>query len=262
MGAIQFVAVNYGVPPPQALARQLRADDERSRAAALSAIGAPSQYLQRGHSMPPHSIQLELVALGATDDLNALLTAELDQHIVTAVLVEEDGNWRRIATLWHATSFEDSHTTPDSFVRTARSLLQHDRYRAIFHAPTSGLNGDYSENEAELRIINNRPIVTISFTDAALDCAQPAQPGHGATGSSGCVATRRWLQPDPADPARRLLLVSAMGKIAAREAESVLGGSRDFQIAHLRTFICQPFAFSEQQSRYEPTAPPTPCSMK
>src|ERR1700743_3835664 len=37
MGAIQYVAVNYGVPPPQALARQLRAEDERSRAAALSA---------------------------------------------------------------------------------------------------------------------------------------------------------------------------------------------------------------------------------
>jgi hypothetical protein len=262
MGAIQYVAVDYGVPPPQALVRQLRADDERSRAAALSAIGAPAQYLQRGHSAPPHSIQLELVALGSTDELSALLTAELDQHIVTAVLIEEDGNWRRVATLWYATSFEDPHTAPDTFVRTARSLLQHDRYRAIFHASASGPNGDYTENEAELRVINNHAIVTMSFTDAALECAQPAKPGHVATASGECIATRRWLQADPADPTRRFLLVSATGKIAPHEVASMLGGSHDFQITHLRSFSCQPFVYSDQQLRYEPTAPSTPCLTK
>src|SRR5471032_696650 len=49
MGAMQFSAVNYGVPAPQSLARQLEAEDDRTRSASLAAIGAPAQYLQRGH---------------------------------------------------------------------------------------------------------------------------------------------------------------------------------------------------------------------
>src|ERR1700722_7313435 len=74
MGAMQFSAVNYGVPAPQSLARQLEADDDRTRLAALSAIGAPAQYLQRGHIPFAHSIELDFVALGNTDELAAILT--------------------------------------------------------------------------------------------------------------------------------------------------------------------------------------------
>src|ERR1700677_2911980 len=55
-GAMQFFPVNYGVPAPQSLARQLEADDDRTRSASLAAIGAPSQYLQRGHIPFAHSI--------------------------------------------------------------------------------------------------------------------------------------------------------------------------------------------------------------
>jgi hypothetical protein len=80
MGALQFISVNYGVPAPQALTRQLEADDERTRGASLAAIGAPSQYLQHGHIPFPHSVQLDFVALGTTNDMDAILTVELDQR--------------------------------------------------------------------------------------------------------------------------------------------------------------------------------------
>ena len=36
----------------------------------------------------PRAIALDLVPIGTSDDLDALLTVELDQHLVTAVLVE------------------------------------------------------------------------------------------------------------------------------------------------------------------------------
>jgi hypothetical protein len=78
MGALQFISVNYGVPAPQALTRQLEADDERTRGASLAAIGAPSQYLQHGHIPFPHSVQLDFVALGTTNDMDAILTVELE----------------------------------------------------------------------------------------------------------------------------------------------------------------------------------------
>ena len=44
MGNIQVVQVNYGVPAPQSLTRQLRIDDERTRAAAfmLKLVGRES----------------------------------------------------------------------------------------------------------------------------------------------------------------------------------------------------------------------------
>src|SRR5436305_1813985 len=64
LGAIQYVQVNYGVPAPQVLTRQLRFDDDRTRAAALSAVGAPGQYLQRGRIPMPRSVGMDLIPMG------------------------------------------------------------------------------------------------------------------------------------------------------------------------------------------------------
>ncbi|MBE7159127.1 MAG: hypothetical protein INR62_11980, partial [Rhodospirillales bacterium] len=123
LGAIQFSPANVGVPAPQTLARQLSAEDERIRLAALSALGAPGQYLSRGHASPPHSLQLDLLQLGSSEELDAMLTLELDQHVVSAILVPEDGNWRRVATLTFASSFNAGAATPSNFVRPLRSWL-------------------------------------------------------------------------------------------------------------------------------------------
>jgi hypothetical protein len=259
MGAIQFAAVNYGVPPPQALTRQLRADDDRTRAAALSAIGAPGQYMQRGHIVTPHSIQLEFAPLGNNEEVQALLTAELDQHIVTAVLVEDDGTWRRIATLLYATSFEDFHTTPSTFVHTARSLMQHDRYQAVFHATTIGPDGNFVENEADLRIINGKPVITMSFADAERDCGTTAPPPAHRPRPTGCTVTGRWFQADPIDPYRVFLLVSATGRVTPTEATGAFAYSRDFLYAHAHAITCQRFAYSEASLHFEPSGPPGPC---
>ena len=131
MGALQFQGVNFGVPAPQSLTRQLEADDDRIRSASLAAIGAPAQYLARGHVPYAHSIQLDFVPLGTNDELDALLTVELDQHLVTAVLVPEGDTWRRVGTVVFPTPFYDPTTTPATFLRTARSFQQPNRYRAI-----------------------------------------------------------------------------------------------------------------------------------
>ena len=49
-------------------------------------------------------------------------------------------------------------------------MVQKDRYRAIFHASTGSLTGNYTENEAHLRIVNGKPIITISFESTAREC--------------------------------------------------------------------------------------------
>jgi len=258
LGPIQFVSVNYGVPAPQSLTRQLRVDDERTRAAALSAIGAPAQYLQRGHTGMPHSIALEFANLGSDDDLDALLTVELDQHIVTAILVPDGDNWRRIATVFVADSFDDPRITPDTFVRTARALLDHGRYRAIFHASTVDAQANYIEYEAHLRVINKRAFITISFVSASRDC--PA--ATPTSKSSGCNVLRRWLQPDPNDPNKRVTLVSATGHLSPHDLTNPLNLAPTSEVSHLRNFDCQPFLYSDQQQHYEPTAPSTACPSK
>jgi hypothetical protein len=252
LGALQFAAVNYGVPPPQALTRQLEDTDDRTRAASLAAIGAPGQYLEHGHIPYPHSIQLNFVALGTGDELDAILTVELDQHIVSAILLPQDGNWRRIATMLYATPFSDAATTPSSFLRIDRSLLQQEHYRAIFHAVTPLPGGDFAENEAHLRVLNHRAVITISFVDGLRSCAN----SHGRP---GCEIIQRWLQPDPTDPAHRLLLVTASGRLPPSDATAPLAASTQFQQAHLRSFACQPFVFSDITLHYEPIANSAPC---
>ena len=260
MGAIQFSAVNFGVPPPQALTRQLQADDERTRQSALSALGAPNQYLQKGHIAEPRSITLQLAQLGDNDDLDAVITAELDNHIVTAILIQDESGWRRIATLTYVSSFEDPRTTPSTFVHLGRSLVQRDRYRAVFRAATFQPNGDYSENEAVLRIVNNRAIITMSFVDAARECTVDNSGKQPVIRE--CNVTQRWMQGDPADASHRFFLVTASGRIPLRDATSLLSDSHNFQFAHLRTFSCQPFVYSETSLRFEPTAPSKSCSAR
>jgi hypothetical protein len=276
MGALQFTSVDYGVPAPQSLTRQLQTDDDRTRAASLSAIGAPGQYLVRGHIPYPHSVQLDFVALGSTDELDAILTVELDQHMVSAILLPEDGNWRRIATVIYPTAFADPTTTPSTFLRIARSLMQHERYRAIYHATSATPGGDFTENEAHLRILNNRAVIVISFASDARVCdARPgdtrpsdgrpgdSRPGDSRPGDSkpgqACELTHRWLQPDPTDPQHRFTLVTASGRLSPREAADPLVASHTFLLAHLRSFSCQPFAYSDASQRYEPTANSKPC---
>jgi len=255
MGALEFVTVNYGVPAPQSLTRQLEADDDRTRAASLSAIGAPAQYLVRGHIPYPHTTQLDLVALGPTDELDAILTVELDQHIVSAIMVPQGDNWHRVATVIDPTPFSDPRSTPATFLRIARSLIQHERYRAIYRAVTTAPNGDFTENEAQLRVLNNKAVVLISFASNERTCE--TAPRH-----LGCALTRRWLQPDPDDPGHRFILVTATGRLTPHEAAEPLADATTFQQAHLRSFSCQPYIYMDNSQHYEPTANSTPCPLK
>jgi hypothetical protein len=252
MGALQFVAVNYGVPAPQSLTRQLEADDDRIRAAALSAIGSPPQYLVHGHIPFPHCIQLSFAALGITDELDAVLTVELDQHIVSAILSPHGDSWSRVATLTYTTAFTDPTTTPATFITTARSLMQHERYRAVYHTTTNATSGDFTENEAHLRILNGKAVILISFVSAARTCTTTGK-------HAGCDLIRRWLQPEPADPTQHFLLISAAGHLNPHEVADPLASDTNVQLSHLHTFTCQPYTYSDTTQRYEPTANNGPC---
>jgi len=251
LGALQFLSVNYGVPAPQSITRQLQADDERTRASALSALGAPGQYLIHGHIPYPHSVQLDFVALGNSDELDALLTVELDQHLVSAVLVPEDGDWHRVATITFPTAFNDPSTMPSTFVRAERTLVGQLRYQAVYRASTNAPNGDSTENQAVLRVLNGRAVIAISFVSSARTC-------DTTKSHAGCDLTRRWLQKDPPDD-HHITLVTATGHLNPREAADPLARSNQFQTAHLRAFTCQPFILSDTSQHFEPTANPAPC---
>ena len=251
-GALQFSSVNYGVPAPQSITRQLQADDERTRASSLSALGAPGQYLTHGHIPYPHSVQLSFVALGSTDELDAVLTVELDQHLVTAILVPQDGDWHRVASIVFPTPFSDPTTMPSTFVRAERSLVEHTRYNAVFRGVTNFPNGDFAENQAIVRVQNGKATVAISFVDSARSC-------DNSKGHNGCDLTRRWLQNEPPDN-HHVVLVTATGHLNGREAADPLASSNQFQMSHLRNFSCQSFVFSDSSQHFEPSANPAPCS--
>lgn len=255
LGPLQFTQVNYGVLAPQAISRQLQSEDERTRLAALSSVGVPGQYLTRGHVPLPHSLRLDFVALGTTDELDAILTVELDQHLVSAILRPDDSGWRRVASVTYATSFADASTNPGSFLRTARSVVQPERYRAVFHGSTHTPAGDFLESEANLRVLNDRAVITLSYTSEARVCSDAASRSM----HSGCELTERWLEADPSDPARRLTLVTATGHLPPREMSEPAVRSRTFLATHLRNFSCQPFLFSDTSLHFEPSANAAPC---
>ena len=256
LGALQFVEVDYSVPAPQSLLHQLQSEDDRARAIALAALGAPAQYLTRGHIPYPRSVQLDFVPLGVSDDLDAILTVELDQHLVSAIMVPDDGNWKRVADVLFPTPFSDFTTNPGTFLRTARAPMQHNRYLAIFHGSVTSSSGDFTENEALLRVMNGRAVITISFVSGARTCAAPSATERA---HSSCDLVDRWLQPDTADPLHHFLMVTGSGHIYPHDTTEPIGSSRIFQLSHLRFFSCQSFDFSESTSHFEPTAQVVPC---
>lgn len=251
LGSLQFTTANLGVPAPESLASQLQSSDDRMRTAALAAIGAPSQYLIHGHVPFPRSVRLDFLALGSTPELDAILTVQLDQHLVSVILMPEAEEWHRIATVLSPLLISDHVTTLSTFLRTDRSLLDHDHYAAIFHAVTNGLNGDFTENETHLRILNGHAIVVMSFASTERTC----DPTH----QHPCDLTERWLQPDTTSPDHQLLLVTATGHIKPAESEDPLAHSETFETSRLRTFTCQPFVFSDTTLHLESSAAPTAC---
>lgn len=251
LGPIQFSTANYIVSAPQSLSIEVQSSSDRVRTAALAAVGAPGQYLSSGHSPFAHSVHLDFIALGNSNELDAVLTVELDHHIVSAILAPEDQQWHHIATAIYPTTYSDPTTTPSTFLRTDRSLLEPLRYTAVFHATTNGTNGDFTDNEAYLRVLNGHAVITMSFASIERAC----DPTH----QHPCEITQRWLQHDITDPEHRFLLVTATGHVRPNDANDPIAHAETFETAHLRTFSCQPFAFSDQSLHFEPTSDPTPC---
>lgn len=251
LGALQISTVTYDVSAPQSLASQLQTSDDRIRMAALSAIGTPAQYLDHNHIPFPHSVHLDFLALGDSNELDAILTVELEQHILSAIFIPTDDQWRHIATLLYPTAFSNPATTPSTFLRADRSLLAPLHYTAIFHTTTNGPNGDFSETEVHLRVLNGHATITTSFASNERSC----DPTH----QHPCDITQRWLQPDATDPAHRFLLVTATGHDRPNDTGDPIARAETFEDSHLRTFTCQPFVFSDTTQHFEPTSAPTPC---
>ena len=271
MGAIQFVQVNYGVPAPQSLTRQLRFDDDRTRAAALSAIGAPNQYLQHGHIPMPRAIALDLVPIGTTDDLDAMLTVELDQHIVTAVLVPVDGNWRRIASFVYATPFDNGTVTPTTWLRTAlhdpEGPLPRTPSSTLLPAPSPATTPRTKPTSASSTANPSSPSASSPRRANVRPPHHPPLPASPSRAPPPNPAARlpnaNWFQPDPRRPYQKVRASHRhWPRLPQRLPETPLASSRTMLLSQLRTFSCQPFLYSESTQHYEPTAPNAPCKNK
>jgi len=257
MGPLVFTQANAPEPAPESLVSQLQADDDRIRAAALSAIGAPTAYVSRDRAPIPHSLQVNYVALGSSGELDAIVTAELDLHLVSAILVPSGSSWRRVATITYATNFADPTTNLGTFVRTVRSLLGPEHYTAIFRGVSVTPDGDLTEHEAHLNVFNGHAAITISFASAERVCEAPHLQPH--TPHTECDITERWLQAEPTQGSAAAVLVSATGRVGGHDAIDPLSRTRLYDFAHARSYECQPFQFNDETSHYEPTANSAPC---
>jgi hypothetical protein len=257
LGPLVFTQANAPEPAPESLVSQLQADDDRIRAAALSAIGAPTTYLSREHAPVPHSTQINYVALGSSGELDAIITVELDLHLVSAIMIPSGSSWRRVATVSYATNFADPTTNLGTFLRTVRSLIGPDHYTAIFRGVSITPDGDLTEHEAHLNVFNGRAAITISFASAERVCETPHLQPHTPHGD--CDLTERWLQGEPSQSSGEAILVTAIGRVGLHEAIDPVSRMRLFDFAHTRNYECQPFEFDDDTSHYEPTANSAPC---
>lgn len=257
LGPLQFTEAKASEPAPELLARQLQADDERIRAAALAAIGAPAVYFAHERAPVPHSLQVAYVALGNAGEMDAILSVELDLHLVSAILVPTGNGWRRIATVTYPSAFADPATNLGTFLRTTRSLIGPDHYTAIFHGVSLTPDADLTEHEAHLNVLNGRAVITISFVSRERTCETAHLQPH--TPRANCDVTERWLQAEPTLGPANAVLVTATGHVNGHEVVAPFSRSHLFNFAGTRAYTCQPFLFSDETQHYEPTANAGPC---
>lgn len=251
LGSLQFASVDSAAPAPQALANELQSSDDRMRTSALASIGAPSQYLNRGHVPFPHSIRLDFLPLGSTSELDAILTVQLDQHLISAILAPVDDEWHRIAILIDPLTASDRGTSLSTFLRSDRSLLDPSHFDAVFHAVSNGAGGDFTDNEAHLRIISGRATVVMSFASTERTC----DPTH----QHPCELIERWLQPDAISANHQVFLVTATGHIRPPDSDNPIAHAEIFEASHLRSFTCQPFVVADGTQQLLSSAAPTSC---
>jgi hypothetical protein len=254
----------------------MRDSDDLTRAGALVAVGAPAWYLEQGSIPTPRSVRLDLLPLGDSRKLDAILTVELDHHIVSAILLPRPARpqaptngqssvkllgksqpppptqWYRIASVIYPISSANPSTSIQRLLLTSRSLINPARYTAVYHTITDGPNRDFKETEVRLQIFSGHAVITAGFTSRQRSCDAAAQ--------NPCEITRRWLQPDPSDPRHRFLLVTATGYQQRGERGRPIAHTRIFEDSHLRTFLCQPLSFSNATLQFEPLSGPTACS--
>lgn len=257
LGPLVFTQANAVEPAPESLIAQLQANDDRIRAAALSAIGAPAFYVSREHVPVPHSLQVTYAALGSAGELDAIITVELDLHLVSAILVPSGSAWRRVATISYSSNFADPTSNLGTFLRTARSLIGPDHYTAVFHAASITPDGDMTEHEAHLNVFDGHAAITISFASAERVCETPHLQPHTPHGE--CDITERWLEGEPALGNGAAILVTVTGRVSSHDAIDPVSRMGLFDFSHNRNYECQPYLFSDETSHYEPTANSAPC---
>lgn len=251
LGGLQLTTADALICAPQLLAMQLQSTNDRLRTSALAAIGAPGQYLNPAHVAFPRSVHLDFLPLGNTADTDAILTVEFNQHLLSVILMPQDGEWHRVATATYAVPYSDASTTPSTFLHTDRSLRDRRFFTAIFHTTTSGTDGGFTDTEVHLRILNNRAAVVMSFASTQRTC----DPTH----QKPCDLTEQWLQPSTTDPTHEVVLVNAVGHVRPSDSGDRLAQAETYEASHLRTFTCQHFLFSDATLHFDAASDAAPC---
>ncbi|MGA2712092.1 MAG: hypothetical protein ABSG41_03220 [Bryobacteraceae bacterium] len=154
---------------PESVVRDLRADDDGTRAKALRLFGYPEAEMK---DVPkPDQIELRYAAIGDDATLQAIVAITVNVSMAyAAVAVPRAKGWERIGTFFCWCKYESS---PLQFVDIRLASSSGRAWSELVLRPSGGGTGVYGRDEAHFRIHNGALRKVISFVSFRRSCQPP-----------------------------------------------------------------------------------------
>jgi hypothetical protein len=264
LGYLTVLTEQSNWPSPQAVAADLRSDDDATRLKALHLLGLTdrqsyaltwkdSTHTER-HVVKPDQIEMTYAALGKNATQQAVIAVQIVdlQLTVAAVAIPEAAGWRQIAlfSCWCKYDMPIGADALSLFVSFQRALESPPQvpwhFELVLHGSGGG-TGIYRQSEAHYRMRGGSLVRVLSFESHTRHCdAGVPQPWF-------CEIEKRWFIPGWYGAHRNEpggVLVEAKARIPETDFDSTvipeIGEARSVQ-----RLTCTPYRWNETVFRFE-----------
>lgn len=209
---------------PESIVRDLRSDDEGSRAKALRLFGYPEAQMQ---DVPkPDQIELRYAALGDDATLQAIVAITVNGVMeYAAVALPKAKAWERIGTFFCWCKYQSS---PLQFVDVRLASQSTRVWSELVLRPSGGGTGAYDREEMHFRVHNGALRKVLSFVSFRRSCQVP----------DPCIVETRSLS----------------GNMLVQSREQFDTDSPP------QNATCTQYEWDEKAFLYRPLGPPTKCA--
>jgi len=247
---LQLGHVHADWPAPETLLQDLRSADDETRLKALTLLGVTHSEVpvdaDPKTGSPAKTIvkdvdesELRYGSLGASDDQQAIVGANIGSDLYGAVAIQTPKGWQRIANFYCWCRYESG----DLLAGFIRVEYADEGNELVVHASGGG-TGLYVQNEYRFRIHEGELKTVLSFTSRFRGC--PWSP----SGNGFCAGEQRQFDSQEWGQVAGGVLVESKFRFQADDVPKAEYSISELERLHARPPTCTKYVWDEKQFAY------------